>query len=125
MSHHRKTAADSARILVVDDDPHMLRYVRDTLTVAGYRPTVTGDPNEVARIISAEKPDLILLDLMLPGTTGLSLMEDLHELTDQPVVFISAYRQEETIVQALDAGAVDYIVKPFSQAEFTARVGWP
>ncbi len=117
-----KNGSDSARILVVDDDPHMLRYVRDTLTVAGYRPTVTGDPNEVARIISAEKPDLILLDLMLPGTTGLSLMEDLHELTDQPVVFISAYRQEETIVQALDAGAVDYIVKPFSQAELTARV---
>ena len=61
-------------ILVVDDDPETLRHLRDTLAEAGYAPLVTGDPGAVARIIRAEKPQLVLLDLMLPGTDGIELM---------------------------------------------------
>ena len=110
------------RVLVVDDDPQMLRYVRDALTGAGYTPVVTGDPDEVADLVRTHKPGLALLDLLLPGTDGIALMERIPELTDVPVIFISAYGREETIVRALDAGAADYIVKPFSPSELGARV---
>ena len=116
------SATGGSRILVIDDDPHTLRYVRDVLTVAGYHPVVTADPGEVPGLVETEAPDLVLLDLMLPGTTGVAFMERLRAWTDAPVVFISAYRQDETIAGALDAGALDYIVKPFSAAELTARI---
>ena len=110
------------RILVVDDDPQTLYYVRNTLTEAGFEALVTGDSNELSDIISNKKPALVLLDLMLPGTDGIELMECTPALADLPVIFISGYRREETIVRALDSGAADYIVKPFSPTELTARI---
>ena len=113
---------ESTRILVVDDDPQMLRYLRDALTGAGYAPVVTGDPEEVAGLVATHRPGLVLLDLLLPGTDGIALMERIPELSDVPVILISAYGRDETIVRALDAGAADYIVKPFSPSELTARV---
>ncbi len=109
-------------ILVVDDDPQMLRFVREALTRAGYSPIVTGDYRELSGIIRAEKPHLILLDLLLSGTDGIDLMESIPEIADLPVIFISAYGRDETIAKALERGAVDYIVKPFSATELTARV---
>ena len=109
-------------ILVVDDDPHTLRYVRDTLSEAGFSPLVTGDHGELAAIIRAEKPALVLLDLMLPGTGGIELMETVPELAGLPVIFISGYGRDETIARALAAGAEDYIVKPFSPTELTGRI---
>ena len=113
---------EETRILVVDDDPRMLRYLRDALTGAGYAPVLTGDPEEVASLIAMHKPGLVLLDLLLPGTDGIALMERVPELSDLPVIFISAYGRDEATVRALDAGAADYIVKPFSPSELTARV---
>ena len=110
------------RILVVEDDPRMLRYVRDALSAAGYAPLVTGDPRDLSRIIKEEKPRLVVLDLMLPETDGIELMKSIPELADLPVVFISAYGRDETIAVALEAGAADYIVKPFSTTELTARI---
>ena len=109
-------------ILVVDDDPQILRFVRDALDRVGYTPIVTGDCNELPRIIQAEKPHLVLLDLVLPDADGIELMESVAELADLPVIFISAYGRDETIARALERGAVDYIVKPFSATELTARV---
>ena len=109
-------------ILVVDDDPHTLRYVRDTLSEAGFSPLITGDHGELAAIIRAEKPALVLLDLMLPGTDGIELMETVPELAGLPVIFISGYGRDETIARALAVGAEDYIVKPFSPTELTARI---
>ena len=115
-------APDAVPILVVDDDPETLRHLRDTLAEAGYAPLVTGDPRELARIIRAEKPQLVLLDLMLPGTDGVELMQTVPELADLPVIFISGYGRDETIARALEAGADDYVVKPFSPTELTARI---
>ena len=109
-------------ILVVDDDPETLRYVRDALAKADYSPIVTGDHHELSRIIKTEKPGLVLLDLLLPGADGIELMESVPELADLPVIFISAYRRDETIARALESGAADYIVKPFSPTELTARI---
>ncbi len=110
------------RILVLDDDPQTLRYVRDALTAAGYSPLVTGDPQELSRLLETKQPQLVLLDLKLPGTDGIELMQRVPELADLPVIFISGYGRDETIARALQVGAADYIVKPFSPTELTARV---
>ena len=118
----RERPAEKTRILVVDDDPQTLRYVREALLVAGYAPLVTGDPRRLSDVIRKERPRLVLLDLMLPGTDGIELMELVPELADQPVIFISGYGRDETIARALEMGAADYIVKPFSPTELTARV---
>ena len=115
-------APEAVPILVVDDDPETLRQIRDTLSEAGYAPLVTGDPRDLPRIVRAEKPRLVLLDLMLPGTDGVELMQTVPELAGLPVIFISGYGRDETIARALEAGADDYVVKPFSPTELTARI---
>ena len=111
------------RILVVDDDPRTLRSVRDWLAAAGYAPLVTGEPGKLVRLIRTEAPRLVLLDLVLPGRNGIELMEQVPELSDLPVIFISGYGRDETVAAAFEAGAADYIVKPFSRTELVARVG--
>ncbi|MYC83788.1 MAG: response regulator, partial [Acidobacteria bacterium] len=113
---------EGTRIVVLDDDPLTLRFVRDALSAAGYSPLVTADPQELPRLIKTKKPQLVLLDLVLPETNGIELMESLPELADLPVIFISAYGRDDTIARALEIGAADYIVKPFSARELTARV---
>ena len=127
----RAAAASAARgspapervpVLVVDDDPETLRQVRDALAATGYTPLVTGEPEEAARLLAEKNPHLVLLDLVLPGADGIELMRTMPEMAGLPVIFISAYGHDETIVRALDAGAADYIVKPFSASELTARV---
>ena len=114
--------AGRQRILIVDDDPETLRLVRDTLDEAGYAPLATADHGALARLLASEKPALVLLDLMLPGTNGIELMGQIPALADVPVIFISVYGREETVVRALEAGAEDYVVKPFSPTELVARV---
>ena len=121
-SRQPRSEASPTRILAVDDDPQTLRYIRETLSEAGYVPLLTGDANALAERIRAEQPRLVLLDLMLPGSDGIELMESVPELSDLPVIFISGYGRDETIARALEAGAADYIVKPFSPMELTARV---
>ena len=113
---------EKTRILVVDDDPQTLRYVREALVPSGYVPVATGDPEEVPSLLKAHKPQLVLLDLVLPGADGIELMRRVPELADRPVIFISAFGRDETIAKALDSGAADYVVKPFSATELTARV---
>ena len=113
---------EPARILVVDDDPQTLRFVRDALSEAGYAPLVTGEPKDLPHILRTERPQLVLLDLMLPDADGIELMRRIPELSDQPVIFISVYGRDETVAQALEAGAADYIVKPFSPTELVARM---
>ena len=122
LSHPAREDTEPARILVVDDDPRTLRLVRDALSAEGYAPVVTGDHRELARLLRAERPALAVLDLALPGADGVELMTEIPELSDLPVILISAYGRDETVARALDAGAADYIVKPFSPTELTARV---
>ena len=119
-----RTGEEQIRVLVVEDDPETLRFIRDALTDADYAVVATGAPEEVPGFIRTHRPRLVLLDLVLPGTDGIQLMQDTPEFEDDdlPVIFISAYGRDETIVRALDAGASDYIVKPFSPSELTARV---
>jgi len=118
----RRTHA-AAPVLVVDDDPQALRFVRQALREAGYAVVQTGEPDQVAELVRTERPQLVLLDLVLPDTDGIQLMEQVPELSDLPVIFISGYGRDETIARAFERGAADYIVKPFSPTELTARVG--
>ena len=118
----RPEQAERPRILALDDDPETLRVVRDALSQAGYATVVTGDHEGLSDTLRREKPALVLLDLMLPGTDGIELMREVPELADVPVVFISGYGRDETVARALEAGAEDYIVKPFSPTELVARV---
>ena len=117
-----RQSGEKDRILVVDDDPRTLRFVRDALAGAGFAPLVTGESGELARIIRNDKPRLVLLDLVLPGRDGIALMQEVPELSDLPVIFISGYGRDETVASALESGAADYIVKPFSPTELVARV---
>ena len=116
-------AGERPRILVVDDDPQMLRFLRDALLGEGYAPLVAADHHGLSHLLETEKPALVVLDLILPGTDGIELMETVPELADLPVIFISGYGRDETVARALEAGAEDYIVKPFSATELTARIG--
>ena len=118
----QRDSEERVRVLAVDDDPNDLRYVRDTLIESGYAPVVTGDPKEAVRLMEEERPDLVLLDLMLPGSDGIELMKDILNVADVPVIFLSAYGREEVVARAFEMGAVDYVVKPFSPTELSARI---
>ncbi len=119
---HSRAPQPGESILVVDDDPHTLKYVRDALANAGYAPIVTADPEEVAPLIQSSKPQLILLDVVLPGTDGIKLMEDILEVDHVPVILLSGYGRDEIIARAFERGASDYVVKPFSPTELIARI---
>ena len=119
----RQEEKEQPRVLVVDDDPHMLRYVRDALSKSGYTSIVTGDPVEALRLMEEEKPHLALLDLVLPGSDGIELMEDILETAGVPVIILSVYGEDGSIAKAFERGADDYVVKPFSPTELVARIG--
>ena len=111
-----------ARILVVEDDPQTLRHVRDILSQGGYTTILATGPDEALHLTESEKPQLALLDLALPGVDGFELMQDILAISDVPVICLSAQGREQDIERALDLGAADYMVKPFSPTELTARI---
>ena len=114
--------SEEVRILVVDDDPQALRYIRDALSKAGFTSIVTADPKEAISLTEEKKPHLVLLDLVLPDADGIDLMQDILRMANVPVIFVSAYGKDQVIAQAFEQGATDYLVKPFSPTELVARV---
>ena len=115
-------AQDVIRVLAVDDDPQALRNIREVLTADGYEVAVTGDPEEALRLMTDELPHLVLLDLVLPDVDGIELMGEVRKREDVPVIFLSAYGRDELIARAFEQGASDYVVKPFSPTELSARI---
>ena len=109
-------------VLVVDDDPQTLRYIRRALSAAGYNATVTADPAEALDLVQAHPPRLVLVDLVLPGADGIELLRDILAFAEVPVIVVSAYGRDRDIARAFESGAADYIVKPFSPTELVARV---
>ena len=118
----RQEGKDRERILVVDDDPQVLGYVRETLYDEDYDSIVTSDPGEVPLLVRENKPHLVLIDMMLPGTDGIELMKEILDVADLPVIFLAGYGRDEAILRAFESGAADYIVKPFSPTELVGRV---
>lgn len=112
------------KLLIVDDEPDVRALVGRSF---GYeRPEFTvleaADGEEALRIVSAERPDLVVLDLMLPGRDGFSVLEELRRTDDVPVIVLTAKGLERDRVRGLELGADDYVVKPFSPRELVARV---
>jgi len=118
-----RRAGERTRVLAVDDEPQVLRYLQRSLDEAGYQPIVTSDPSQVAKLVELEEPDLVLLDLRLPGTSGFDLLRRIREFSGVPVIFLTASDRDEDTVRALEMGADDYITKPFSPSELLARIG--
>lgn len=111
-------------VLVVDDEPTIAEVVARYLERAGYRTQVAGDGLEALRAAGEQRPDLVVLDLMLPGLDGLEVMRRLRERDRgrTPVILLTAKGEESDRVIGLRLGADDYVVKPFSPAELVARV---
>lgn len=109
-------------ILVIEDDPQMRRFLRTTLTTSGYKLLEGGTAQEGIRQASLQHPDLIILDLGLPDMDGLDVTRQLREWAHMPIIVLSARDQENDKVMALDAGADDYLTKPFGTSELLARM---
>ncbi|RDS80039.1 response regulator [Dyella psychrodurans] len=111
-----------ARILLVEDEPKLASLVGDYLQAAGYAWHWVADGREAVPVAMAERPDLILLDLMLPGRDGLDICRELRSLSDVPIIMLTARVDEIDRLLGLELGADDYICKPFSPREVVARV---
>ena len=110
------------RILIVEDEPKLAALESDYLRSQGYDTHCIADGSEVVPWVRANAPDLILLDVMLPGRDGLEVCRELRSFTDVPIVMVTAKVEEIDRLVGLDLGADDYVCKPFSIRELVARV---
>jgi len=114
-----------AKLLVVDDEPAIREMVRFTLSRSGYECIEAEDGAQAKQLIISENPDLILLDVMMPGQSGLDLARELRRgdsSKDIPIIMLTARCSEQDKIRGLDVGADDYITKPFSPGELVARI---
>ncbi|GID29003.1 response regulator [Paractinoplanes brasiliensis] len=110
------------RILVVDDDPQILRTLRINLRARGYDVDIAADGTTALRLATARHPDLLLLDLGLPDTDGVDVITNLRTWATTPIIVLSGRSGSTDKVEALDAGADDYVTKPFGIEELLARI---
>lgn len=111
-----------ATILVVDDEPRIARLVSDYLDQAGFRAVEAHDGPSAISAFSAHRPDLLVVDLGLPGMDGLDVIREIRLRSDVPIIIVSARSEETDRVVGLELGADDYVVKPFGPKELVARV---
>jgi two-component system KDP operon response regulator KdpE len=112
----------SARVLVIEDDPAIASLTRLQLENRGFQVNVAKDGGEGLRQAYAWQPDLVVLDIMMPDMDGWTVCERLRELSEVPIIFVTAVGKETDIVRGLEMGADDYLVKPFSPRELVARI---
>ncbi|HEX8710493.1 MAG TPA: response regulator transcription factor [Terracidiphilus sp.] len=110
------------RILVIDDEPQITRVLRAALTAQGYDVRTANDPEEALRVFQDWPPDLVVTDLVMPGLSGVEVCRAIRSSASTPIVVLSVRDHERTKIEALDAGADDYVTKPFSIQELLARV---
>ena len=115
-------APTTARVLVIDDEPAIRRFLRASLTAGGYQIYEAGTGQEGLQSVPIVRPDLIILDLGLPDMDGIRVTQLLREWTHTPILILSVREQEWDKIAALDAGADDYLTKPFGVGELGARV---
>jgi two-component system KDP operon response regulator KdpE len=113
---------DKLRILIVDDEPQITRVLRRSLTTHGYDVRVASDGLAALQTFGDWPPDLVVTDLSMPHTDGLQLCRNLRAISQLPIIVLSVRGEEKTKVQALDAGADDYVTKPFGMDELLARI---
>jgi two-component system KDP operon response regulator KdpE len=114
--------SDKQRILIVDDEPQITRVLRRSLTTHGYDVHVASDGESALQTFGDWSPDLVVTDLSMPNTDGLELCRNLRAISQLPIIVLSVRGEERTKVQALDAGADDYVTKPFGMDELLARI---
>jgi two-component system KDP operon response regulator KdpE len=114
--------SDKQRILIVDDEPQITRVLRRSLTTHGYDVRVASDGLAALQTFGDWPPDLVVTDLSMPDTDGLQLCRNLRAISQLPIIVLSVRGEERTKVQALDAGADDYVTKPFGMDELLARI---
>jgi two-component system, OmpR family, KDP operon response regulator KdpE len=117
-----KSMSEHKRILVVDDEPQITRVLRTTFTAQGYDVRVANDGEMALEIMKDWSPDLIVTDLVMPNMDGVSLCRRVRSVSQMPIIVLSVRDQERAKVEALDAGADDYVTKPFPTNELVARV---
>lgn len=110
------------RILIIEDDDQILKILRRSLVYEGYQVDTAADGEEGLNLLRDNKPALVILDWMLPGMDGLEVCRRIRELGNQPILMLTAKDTLEDRVQGLDAGADDYLVKPFELDELLARI---
>src|SRR5213078_877629 len=111
-----------ARVLVVDDEADIRSLVRELLERAGHDVVEAGDGSEGLRVFFSAQPDLVVLDVSMPGLDGWGTLERIREMSDVPVMMLTAQTGELAKVRGLRGGADDYVTKPFGRQEFLARV---
>jgi two-component system, OmpR family, KDP operon response regulator KdpE len=114
--------SDSPRVLVVDDEPQIVRGLRVVLRNAGFQVDSAGTKEEALDALAHRPPDAVLLDLVLPDGSGVDVCKQVREWSHVPIVVVSAVGDEREKVRALDAGADDYVTKPFGSQELAARL---
>lgn len=112
----------AANILVVDDEPQIRRVLRSTLSTQGYVITEAKTGEEALESLRKERPDLVLLDMNMPGMGGIETCREIRRASDAPIIMLTVRNAERDKVAALDAGADDYVVKPFGIEELLARI---
>jgi two-component system KDP operon response regulator KdpE len=114
--------AEPIRVLVVDDEPQIVRALAVNLQALGYKVDVARSGEEALRVAADHRPDAVILDLGLPGMDGLEVIGGLRGWTTVPIIVLSVREQERDKIAALDAGADDYVTKPFGMGELLARL---
>lgn len=112
----------SKTILIIDDKPHIILLVKDYLTEVGFRVVSANNGRDGLFVARHEKPDLILLDIMMPELDGFEFMQIHRKESETPIILITAIQEETNKVYGLELGADDYVTKPFGMAELTARI---
>ena len=109
-------------ILVVDDAQYITKFIERTLEDAGFVVTVANDGNSALAMLAEKEPDLVLLDIRMPGLDGFQVLERIRESSDVPVLMLTAVREKTALAHSLDIGADDYIEKPFLPRVLIARI---
>jgi two-component system KDP operon response regulator KdpE len=110
------------RIVVVDDEPRMVRFVKMNLDLEGYQSLEANDGFQALEKVREYQPDLVLLDVEMPGLDGFETLKRLREISDVPVIMLTVRSDEEDRIKGLDLGADDYVTKPFSPRELSSRI---
>ena len=118
----QNNAVETISILVIEDDPYMLQLLKRTLEIEGYDVYLAIDGVYGMSVLRETKPDLVLLDIMMPGPDGYQVLDSIRHCSEVPVIMVTAKTEVDSVTYALNLGADDYIRKPFRPQELVARV---
>ncbi len=114
---------ETITVLIIDDEPGLAQMAKQHLQLSGYRTLVAYDGHAGLRMVFDNRPNLVVLDIMMPGIDGYETCRRIREMSDIPIILLTARDSEEDILKGFEAGADDYMIKPFKPSELIARIG--